>query len=710
MKPKTPVRLWPMHVDKFVEYNFIKEVSSLMMYTPSSTIFHPQGLYSEEIFGQIGSTERLSKLGYIDLHTEVLAPTIFKSVCDVNSSYDEIMKGNQYAVYNKDTHVFDLATKDTKDADTGFTFFMKYFKTLKFIRNESVTRNNKISVIEKAQKEDSYKISKMIVSPAGWRDIRVDSSGHIEVEEINKHYSTLIAMSGEINVGVVTPAIITFFDNIKYNIQIKVLEIYNYFKNMFEGKYGFGQNQYSKRSVALGTRNVISGATLIAKSPDSPEFIKYDETMIPLYQAASQYMPLVVNKLNTLHTSQIYTFGSTNIPAIDPDTFKIKYIEVTPGDVTDAISPESKVKFINNFKNIETRQEPVSVKDINGKEYYLWLVYDLGDKIYLFRNIDDLEILLTENDNKLNKEINIRKINHLSHLDELNLHKDEYVILASTSMIAQGLLDSNTDIDVVVLPDTLRRLILNNNLKPRSDLPNVFNNEQGTIDISDGSDGVLLDFHTAFSNSEVIGGYRFLTVNGLKLFYEKLYQARQKPKYKDVLNILNKYLESGKIDLTKVRPLTKIELLYIATVEATFDKFTTITRYPAIEVGSIYPSKPKVMSTQPSRVVKLVSQYSNESLTLSNYPILGVDSYADSLIIHPAKTTGLGGDYDGDTTSSIGIFTKEAVDECNQHLRDSKYFVSPAGKFYDTASTNAVSFTLYASTYIPKSVELPKAE
>ena len=644
MKPKNPVRLWPMHVDNFVKDNFIREVTSLLMYLPSSTTFHPAGLYSEEIFGQIGSTERLARLGYIDLHTEVLAPTIFKSVCDVNSAYEEIMKGNQYAVYNTDTQMFDLATKDTKDADTGFTFFMKYFKSLKFIRNESVTRNNKISVIETAQASGAYKISKMIVSPAGWRDVRVDKTGHIEVEEINKHYSVLLAMSGEISVDISTPSIITFFDNIKYNIQVKILEIYNYYKNMFEGKYGFGQNQYSKRSVALGTRNVISGATLNAASPDAPDYIRYNETMIPLYQAASQYMPLVVNELNTIHTSQIYTFGSTRIPAIDPDTLKLNYIEVLPSDVTDAISPESKVKFINNFKNIDIRQDPISIKDINGKEYYLWLVYDLGDKIYLFRNIDDLEILLTENDNKLNKEVNIKKINHLSHLDELNLHTDEYVILASASMVAQGLENSNRDIDVVVLPDILRRLIPEYNLKPRSDLPTVFNNEQDTIDIGDGTDGILLDFYTAFSNSEVIGGYRFLTVNGLKLFYEKLYQARQKPKHKDKLDLINKNIESGKIDFTKVRPLTKVELLYIATVRATYNKYTTITRYPAIEVGSIYPSRPKIMTTQPSRVVKFMSQYLNNSddqFVLSNYPILGIHTYADSLVIHPSKTTGL---------------------------------------------------------------------
>jgi len=64
----------------------------------------------------------------------------------------------------------------------------------------------------------------------------------------------------------------------------------------------------------------------------------------------------------------------------------------------------------------------------------------------------------------------------------------------------------------------------------------------------------------------------------------------------------------------------------------------------------------------------------------------------------------------GDTVSSIGIFTKEATEECNKHLKDIKYFVSPAGKFYDTVGTNAVNFSLHASTYIPKSVELPKAE
>lgn len=565
MKPLSPVVLWPMYVDKFINDRFLKEVTSLLMYEPSSTVFHPDGLYSEQIFGQIGSPARISNLGYIDLHTEVLVPMVYRDIINLVGWYDDLMRGVQYARFDTQKKEFVMATRDDLDADTGYTFFMSHIRECTFQRNESMTRNDTITKVEKTLSENTYSTTKMIVCPAGWRDIKVDISGHIETEAVNKLYGSLLAMAGEINLDIKTPAIVSFFDTMRYNIQKKLLEIYLYFENIISGKEGVGQQHYAKRSVANGTRDVITTPTLIANSPDEPDYLKCDETLHPLYLLASAFRPLVVHQLNLLFTSQIYTFGSVNVPAINPKTLQVEYIEVTPATVTEALSTEAKQRFIQEFKELETRHLPVTVPSITGEEYYLWMVYDLGDSIYLFRSLDDLEKLL-------------------------------------------------------------------------------------------GDTGIA-------------------------------------------------------VDRKKIRPLTKIEMLYIATYHAVEGHFSSITRYPAIEVGSIYPTKPALASTSPSRVVAFRSQYAPDmGVIYPYYPVYGLTSYVDSIAIHPCKTTGLGADHDGDTVSSIGIYTNESTAECRQHMESAKHYVSPMLKLYDTADTNVVRFALHALTWLPKSTVLPTPE
>src|SRR5574344_1399418 len=134
----------------------------------------------------------------------------------------------------------------------------------------------------------------------------------------------------------------------------------------------------------------------------------------------------------------------------------------------------------------------------------------------------------------------------------------------------------------------------------------------------------------------------------------------------------------------------------------------TITRYPAIEVGSIYPSSPVCASTAPDRIVTFSSQYgSGGDRILPHYPIVGNKQYQDSLVIHPAKTVGLNADYDGDTVSANSIMTIEAVNECKEYLSEAKSKVSITMKLYDTCDTKTCVTIFHALTRLPPSITLP---
>jgi len=554
-----PFNITPLHVDNFIKSQGLVEVTSHLIWEPSSTNLHPDGLFSEGIFGQIGSSERFSRIGFISLNTKILAPVIFKNVIDLKPMYSDIMAGKTYAKFNVKLGEFIPCEKTVVGADTGFTFFITHFDKLVFPRTSSHTRTSKIKVIEKAKSMGCAIIERMLVLPAGLRDIKQDGD-KFEVEEINKLYASLLSLSMEVNSGVTSPTLAKIYDGVKYNIQLKVYELYDTHKNFLDGKSGFGQRRYARRGLAYGTRNVITGADMTAEDPTDSRYLKNDEVLIGLFQCVKMYQPLVINQLRSIFYGQIFTQGSLRVPAIDPKTKRIIYIEVSDQEINRTLSSDSLEDLINSFQNVHVRNKAVSIRDVDNGYYWLFLVYDEpnpngDDKIYILRNIDDFTEFMESQNKKINPEF--------------------------------------------------------------------------------------------------------------------------------------------------IRPLTYLEMFYLATFRASQGKHCTITRYPAIEMGSIYPAKVKVSTTLPSRKVQFSSQYKDDYfIELPYYPILG-NSYADSTVFHPSQAKGLTADYDGDTISANSIMTDEANEQVKEYLNQAKSIVTIDGKFLKSVHTDLTNLTLFNLTRIP---------
>lgn len=491
MKPVAPFNFWTMHPDSYIKQHGLQEVTSQMIYEPSTNNFHPSGLFSEEIFGQLGSASRVATLGYINLNTKILAPVIYKNVIDLKPIYNNIMQGKASARWNEETKQFDICSKSAEGANTGYSFFMEHFNELIFEQTSSPTRNNKILTIEKARSNDTAIVDKLIVAPAGLRDIK-EKNGRVAVEEVNKMYNLVIAISNEVKASSFNKFLAKFYDGIKYNLQLKVYEIYNYWTNFLDGKTGFAQKRYARRAIAYGTRNVVTSAEMTGVSPTDATFLKHNETLIPIFQGAKAFQPLVIHMLREVFYTNIFNFGNTQVPVIDINTKNLIYVEIKDSELTKALSTTLAEEMISMFQNTETRLTPVTIKSKEDKDYYMYLIYDTGNDIYMFRNLDNF--------------------------------------------------------------------------------------------------------------CEYYGFDRNVVFNSC-------------------------------------RPLTHLEMMYISTYIATMDKYCTVTRYPAIELGSIYPSKVKIGSTVPSREV--VFHANNENTVMPHYPVLG-NSYLDSTVFHPSQAAGLG--------------------------------------------------------------------
>lgn len=682
MEISQPWNIWPMDVAKTIQKDFLKEVTSPLIYEPSTKNFHPDGLYSEVIFGQVGSPARMGTLAYIRLNCQVIAPLIYLNLIKVSSWYQDLMESRVWAKFDNKLKDFVPCDKTENGAQTGFTFFMSHVSDVNFTYNNSPSRTNRIDSILKAINTKTQFIRECIVPPAGWRDVKVDN-GRDKVDEANKPYTSLLIMSREMRDSITSPDLIPFFDGAKYHIQLKIVEIFNYWKNFWDGKTGFGLSRYNKRGLALGTRNVITVAVPDAKSPKDPGFLKHNETQTPLFVAAKMFEPKTVHSLNLLFYQPIYTLGSVQIPAVDPATLELKYIEISPSEVTYALSSDSKHDFINSFEDVNTRQDPVTVKDINGKKYYLWMIYDLGDKIYLFRGVSDLEEMLNQRDSNFDifygeDYSGSKYLKDISPLTEEDLQR---VVNSVKWNYKNNLNIELTDIDFKLSKEPY---YVNGEPSGPMDPPEAYGGCYANVGPANGTVYLNPDINLAISyytHSDKIANMRIywetvifvaaheaahsLWYHGSEKYREEIVAQAKKEKFtSDYLDTIrdtvepSKYREElfceflanqaifagngkEKIDRSKCRPITKCEMLYIAT-SSIKDKLCTMTRYPAVEMGSIYPSEVVVVTTTPFRTVEMKSQWDKRvSVLFSHYPVIGVKTYANGTSIHLSKTPNL---------------------------------------------------------------------
>jgi hypothetical protein len=228
-----PVNLSIMNVEDFIYRTKALPVTETLIMEPSTNEFHENGLYSETIFGSIGSPDRMLKFGYIDLNCQIFTPKIFKIIVQLGSLYKDIMSGATYAIFDPVIKDFKRVVGDpldTPDADTGFSFFLKHFNEISFKTTASSRRDERIEVIQ--QYKQSTIISKYLVEPAGLRDIVNDSSGRLVQDDINKLYTSLILYTRAIPKGSQSP----LYDTIRYQIQSKAQEIFEYIENFLDGK------------------------------------------------------------------------------------------------------------------------------------------------------------------------------------------------------------------------------------------------------------------------------------------------------------------------------------------------------------------------------------------------------------------------------------------------------------------------------------------
>lgn len=635
-----PFNISIIEPDEYIQRRNILPVTSHAMFEASTSRFHPDGLFSEVIFGQIGSLDRLIRRGFMDLKTKIISPHLFKQLMSLKSYYKDIVAGKEYAIYDPELKDLVKTSKDDVDGETGYSFFVRCLPNLVFQETGSTKRHDKIALLDKYN--DRIFMTRFIILPAGVRDVR-EENGRMAPEEINKIYLGLLSLTQAMPSQDTDDSV---FDPIRYQIQMKVQQVYAYIANLIDGKGGYGQSKYAARSVVYSNRNVITASPVSrVVSPESPNKFSIDEVMVPLFQGMKGASPLIVNKLKTIFFEQTFGSQTVTIPLINPQTLGLEYHEVESSEIKKFTTSEGINDIINGFRNPNIHFEPVTVKIKNPSEntktltrlqgrYYLHLVYDDGKNIYPFRNLDDFLLFYSREKNYTTEGIENLKLIE-------GFYPQEVVILGSTALRAFGMVHYNQDIDILVSETEMEDIRANSNFEKQEN--GVYRHKDGTIDVY--NDLILKENNMTFTEYK-----QKFSIQIDKYFFDKpshlleVYTKSNRPKDRGKIQ----FLKSIVPDLNNIRPLTYVEMCYMAAYAGLRDCYATATRHPILNLEGISIFKVHLVSTSPSRVVTLKRLQDGDddmNVILPEYPILG-STVKTSMSVHPATLEKYDGKYD----------------------------------------------------------------
>lgn len=651
---KDPFNIRILDPDKFIESRGCLPVTSYSMFEPSTSKFHQDGLYSELIFGQVGSSARLVNRGYISLRTKIITPHLFKQILTLKKTLlTPIIEGTSYAYFDEETKMFVKTTPDDPKGNTGYSFFLSKIKDVQFVDTGSVTTKNKIDLLEKYK--DQLFMNKMIVIAAGLRDVKI-KNGRPTSEDINKLYLHLLSLANAMPEFETEDPI---YDSIRYQIQMKVVEIYDYLRNVMDDKKGFGQGRYSSRDVAYSNRNVITGTVISdMETPDNNTMPSIDDMIVPLFQGIKGAAPAVAHQLKNWFAEYVSDQTSTAY-LIDPDTYQLVVCEVDPDELRKYTSIDGMHKIINDFRDANVHFLPVTITATGPsgqtKPYLVSLVYDTDDTVRYFRNKDEFKEAFAKRSRYRTD------FSKLFVIDKLGLNSSDFFIEGSGACYSYGLDFNPVDIDLVLRPSVFDRL---------SKITGAKFDEFGDFEIMVDDTEVHCkmkvygiktdeDFDNLYKNSCItIGNYRFISPEVMLERYKKINRIKDRRKIKELQSIV--------LDDEKIRPLTYAELIYISGHACLHERYCAGVRYPVNCIQSLNIFRVHLMSTTPSRRVTLRTKDTDEPyVEFPEYPQIG-SPVRVSMSAHPSALELFNGDHDGDTMS-LHIFLS---DEANQEAKD----------------------------------------
>ena len=285
---------------KIIAVNGLKEVTNPILFE-AGRIPTPDGLLSMEIFGMT-SRERKENYAFISLNDYFIHPFAYKVLIRLDRKIESIVKGTRKYIID-DAGQFIL---DEENGSTGCAWLYKNWEKVKFNRNESNVRNERISLIE-AYKKDVLFIRHWLIIPAFYRDVDFQSntSGKLKTHELTALYCKLLKYTKLL-------ANTSDFDFVvnatKGRVEDTLVEIYDYFKGKLHKKHGIIRKSLLGKSIDYGVRAVISAPEFRYDNYDD-NIVDFMHCSIPIALICTLFFPFMLHEMRNFFKEQYEMLG-----------------------------------------------------------------------------------------------------------------------------------------------------------------------------------------------------------------------------------------------------------------------------------------------------------------------------------------------------------------------------------------------------------------
>ena len=254
----------------------LKPVTSMIITTKTGD-FHEDGLFSETIFGPLGSKDRRIIFSYLDLYGYVIHPSVYRVLMQLDRKIEKFISTEESFVLD-DNGRLEINSKGV----TGIKEFIKLFPSISW-RGETDLRNKLIKFIKREIKKNTIFINKIIIIPPDLRPAVKGEDGNWMIDTLNDVYTSVMRRASQLRSSGSGP----LYDLLNYYLQKVVMEHDDFIRSKIGKKRGIIRDQM------LGKRIDFSGRAVITPDPN----LKINEVGVPLRIAISLFEPFIMHRL-----------------------------------------------------------------------------------------------------------------------------------------------------------------------------------------------------------------------------------------------------------------------------------------------------------------------------------------------------------------------------------------------------------------------------
>lgn len=374
----TPVNLFFVHITPEL-LRLMKPITTLDSFVGGTREFHPDGLFSTEIFGRLGTPERDTKFSYINLGTTIFHPFVYKALCSLAALYKGILEGTTYAIFDEETK--DFVKADPISGQTGFQFFFSKWREIQPKKTGSLEREAKLQYIKHY---DVIETRQVLVLPAGKRDIEFDDNSRPIDHEINDLYRKVLQTANTFPSG--NNNLDQVFNKTRLSLQQSFNEIYEHFNTLVaKGKKSFIQAKWARRALDYGMRNVISAPFISSPLLGDPSNVSANNTLSGLFPTIAATMPKVQFEITSQWLAYTFPTDGNRALLVNPQSLRQEEKSIESKTFDKWRTTEGLEKLFRGFANKSVRNKPIMVEG-----YYLALIYRDHECVKVFGGLDDL--------------------------------------------------------------------------------------------------------------------------------------------------------------------------------------------------------------------------------------------------------------------------------------------------------------------------------